>query len=311
MKFGKTLQDAIEDMQPEFRDKFLCYKKLKKVLKSLPAIDTVEQNALEPASTSGEGQGTTDAERRREYNEPEAHGDQPGGSLTGGSLTAEERAFVKMLNEELGRFNEFYIEKEEDYVIDLANLEDRLAKGSEAMQVLQIEVVKFHGTLVLLQNWSALNYAALVKILKKHDKHSKLALRSPYLANVLKQPFFSTEVLSELVERSEAAHLKLLEAQKAAAANGDATQTSPETPPTLIRMEVRVDVLNSDVSEIDPSIMRQTQTALSLWSKVKSMSIPVPDSADLAANAALKRPAPPDTHTNGAPEPVPKAAKHA
>jgi hypothetical protein len=53
------------------------------------------------------------------------------------------------------------------------------------------------------------------------------------------QPFFSTEVLSELVERSEAAHLKLLEAQKAAAANGDATQTSPETPPTLIRMEVR------------------------------------------------------------------------
>ena len=41
------------------------------------------------------------------------------------------------------------------------------------------------------------------------------------------------------------------------------------------------------------------------------MSIPVPDSADLAANAALKRPAPPDTHTNGAPEPVPKAAKHA
>jgi hypothetical protein len=56
---------------------------------------------------------------------------------------------------------------------------------------------------------------------------------------------------------------------------------------------------------------RQTQTALSLWSKVKSMSIPVPDSADLAANAALKRPAPPDTHTNGAPEPVPKAAKHA
>ena len=28
-----------------------------------------------------------------------------------GALTAEERAFVKMLNDELGRFNEFYIEK--------------------------------------------------------------------------------------------------------------------------------------------------------------------------------------------------------
>jgi len=174
-----------------------------------------------------------------------------------GALTAEERAFVKMLNDELGRFNEFYIEKEEEYVIDLGNLEARLTKGSTAgkeMQVLQMEFVKFHGTLVLLQNWSALNYAALVKILKKHDKHSKLALRSPYLANVLKQPFFSTEVLSELVDRSEAAHQKIIEQQKAAAVNGDAPPPLPDTP--LIRMEVRVDVLNADVSEIDPSIMR-------------------------------------------------------
>lgn len=70
------------------------------------------------------------------------------------------------------------------------------------------------------------------------DKHSKLALRSPYLANVLKQPFFSTEVLSELVDRSEAAHQKIIEQQKAAAVNGDAPPPLPGTP--LIRMEVRV-----------------------------------------------------------------------
>ena len=68
------------------------------------------------------------------------------------------------------------------------------------------------------------------------DKHSKLALRSPYLANVLKQPFFSTEVLSELVDRSEAAHQKIIEQQKAAAVNGDAPPPLPDTP--LIRMEV-------------------------------------------------------------------------
>jgi hypothetical protein len=75
------------------------------------------------------------------------------------------------------------------------------------------------------------------------DKHSKLALRSPYLANVLKQPFFSTEVLSELVDRSEAAHQKIIEQQKAAAVNGDAPPPLPGTP--LIRMEVRVSVCHT------------------------------------------------------------------
>lgn len=41
--------------------------------------------------------------------------------------------------------------------------------------------------MVLLLHWSLLNYAAVVKILKKHDKRSGLLLRAPYLANVLQQ----------------------------------------------------------------------------------------------------------------------------
>jgi SPX domain protein involved in polyphosphate accumulation len=43
------------------------------------------------------------------------------------------------------------------------------------------------GEMVLLLHWSLLNYAAVVKILKKHDKRSGLLLRAPYLANVLQQ----------------------------------------------------------------------------------------------------------------------------
>ena len=36
MKFAKLLLQVIEQTQPEFRDKFLCYKALKKHLKLLP-----------------------------------------------------------------------------------------------------------------------------------------------------------------------------------------------------------------------------------------------------------------------------------
>ena len=64
-------------------------------------------------------------------------------------------------------------------------------------------LAKFHGELVLLEHWCSLNYAALVKILKKHDKRSSLSLRLPILVNVLRQPFYSTEVLSQLVRTTE------------------------------------------------------------------------------------------------------------
>ena len=36
MKFAKLLLQVIEQSQPEFRVKFLCYKQLKKALKLLP-----------------------------------------------------------------------------------------------------------------------------------------------------------------------------------------------------------------------------------------------------------------------------------
>lgn len=42
--------------------------------------------------------------------------------------------------------------------------------------------------------------AGLVKILKKHDKRTGAVLRLPFIRRVLLQPFFSTELLSQLVK---------------------------------------------------------------------------------------------------------------
>lgn len=48
-------------------------------------------------------------------------------------------------------------------------------------------MVDFHGELVLLLHWSLVNYAAVAKILKKHDKLTGSRLRAPVLASVLHQ----------------------------------------------------------------------------------------------------------------------------
>jgi hypothetical protein len=45
--------------------------------------------------------------------------------------------------------------------------------------------------------------AGLVKILKKHDKRTGAVLRLPFIRRVLLQPFFSTELLSKLVQDCE------------------------------------------------------------------------------------------------------------
>uniref|UniRef100_A0A7S0RPW0 SPX domain-containing protein n=1 Tax=Pyramimonas obovata TaxID=1411642 RepID=A0A7S0RPW0_9CHLO len=223
-----------------------------------------------------------------------------GESFLKNNLSQEEQSFVVMLNMELQKFNEFFMEKEEEYVMESQRLEEDLKKvtnaTAEELSCLRLRWVKFHGQLVLLQNWGALNYSALVKILKKHDKNSTLALRSPFLSNVLKQPFYSVEVLKELLARAEEAYRIIDEKQKAGEQRrGGAEEGRPAEAgssegahPVLLDMNVTLEDLLTDVDDLDPSIVKQTQIALNMWNKVKSQTIPVPDPASTSALGAKR-----------------------
>lgn len=80
MKFGKDFSIHLEETLPDWRDKFLCYKYLKKLLKNYPdqLNDTIDQN--------------------------HAH-------------EILHRWFVIILRAELKKFNDFYTDKEEDFII--------------------------------------------------------------------------------------------------------------------------------------------------------------------------------------------------
>ncbi|KAL1189151.1 SPX domain-containing protein 1 [Cardamine amara subsp. amara] len=184
MKFGKSLSNQIEQTLPEWRDKFLSYKELKKRLKlidSKSADRPVKRLRLDSSFGAGE-----------EFSV---------------GMSKEEINFIQLLEDELEKFNNFFVEKEEEYIIRLKEFRDRIAKAKDSMEkmiTIRKEIVDFHGEMVLLENYSALNYTGLVKILKKYDKRTGDLMRLPFIQKVLQQPFYTTDLLYKLVKESEA-----------------------------------------------------------------------------------------------------------
>ncbi|KAF9613498.1 hypothetical protein IFM89_008345 [Coptis chinensis] len=174
MKFGKSLSNQIEETIPEWRDKFLSYKELKKRLK---LFDRSSRPHKKPRL--GEDETTT---------------------------ARDEIDFIRFIEAEMDKFNGFFVDNEEEYIIKLKELQDRMLKANESPEELisvQKEIVNFHGEMVLLENYSALNYTGLVKILKKYEKRTGALIRLPFIQKILQQPFYSTDLLYKLVKECE------------------------------------------------------------------------------------------------------------
>lgn len=117
--------------------------------------------------------------------------------------------FVALLEADIDKINAFFIEQEEEFIIRHRELQEAIRRAVEreaAAEVAAIrrEMVNFHGEMVLLLNYSSVNYIGLAKILKKYDKRTGGVLRLPVIAGVLQQPFFTTELISRLVRDCEA-----------------------------------------------------------------------------------------------------------
>ncbi|KAG5045192.1 hypothetical protein JHK82_014578 [Glycine max] len=160
MKFWKILKSQIEQTLPEWRDQFLSYKDLKKQLKVMCPKD----------------------------------------ALTPPRLDADElNHFLRLLELEIDKFNAFFVDKEEEYIIKWKELQDRVARaiGSNLeLMSLGRGIVDFHGEMCVF-------LSGLVKIIKKYDKRTGALLRLPFIQEVLNQPFFKIDVLNKLVKECE------------------------------------------------------------------------------------------------------------
>jgi len=96
MKFWKSLSNLIEETVPDWRDEFLSYKDLKKQLKLIYPKD-----------------GDKPLNKRPRLDDDK----MDGGDGDGGEVEKEVIDFVRVLEDEMEKFNAFIVEKEEDSVI--------------------------------------------------------------------------------------------------------------------------------------------------------------------------------------------------
>lgn len=207
MKFRKRLQRLLDDSLPEWRDKFISYKRLKQCLKLIVPAD--EDNPLCFSQHYCNGYGISDSTgpvSRSSCSEGQE-------SVFCRSLARQEEDFIGLLNAELDKMNTFFMEKEEEFVIRLQDVKGKFEKLQETsggnlelsheMVEIRKAIVNIHGEMVLLENYSAWNYTGLVKIIKKHDKRTGGLLRVPFIQSVLQEPFFETDIISKLIRECQ------------------------------------------------------------------------------------------------------------
>ncbi|KAB2024861.1 hypothetical protein ES319_D06G114700v1 [Gossypium barbadense] len=255
MKFCKSLSILIEEALPDWRDKFLPYKDLKKQLKLIyPKDGSEKQPNKRPRLDSMDGGDGEDSE-----------------------VSKEVMDFVLLLENEVEKFNTFFVEKEEDYVIKWRELQDRAekAKASDGgLMNVGREIVDFHGEMVLLENYSALNYTGLVKIIKKYDKRSGALVRLPFIQKVLQQPFYWTDVLNELVKECEMVLDRLFSTNEPSALP-DVTNEKDHKPDTSSRSNenlLKVPKELAEIKDMENMYMKQTLSALHVLKEIRSGS---------------------------------------
>jgi SPX domain protein involved in polyphosphate accumulation len=312
MKFGKLLKDQISEVPQDLKAKFLSYKELKKQLKGFNSPGVDDDKAVETAAGAEAQRDGATATTERERTEVKSKGKESSSHVAGTSgekekgansneqLTPEELSFISKLNLEIIKFNDYFIKREEELIIRVKDLGDRLKISSSEVEGVSLrnESVHVHGELVLLLHWCELNYIGLVKILKKHDKKTGLLLRSPYLANVVQQPFCSTTFLKRLVKQVEDIIFAIspearemnnddddteeenLGSDKAKgitsrsgkrSSNGAGNHHNGSLPQLVSNLGSDDDTL---IEEEESSLLKQTKVAINLWRELQKSKTP-------------------------------------
>lgn len=304
MKFGHLLKEFGQEAEVP-PDALLNYKKLKKLIKAHQQHKEEADGRPAPAAavTATSADGTGGSSEEEEAARSASPGSAPaaaaaaaqdgtvgdtaaagGPAASDGAAAApdgvapqqdaaqgvaeEDREFIQTLNEDLSRINSYFMEREEEAVIRLRALQDARADAAGApdhLDRLRSEMVDFHGELVLLLHWSLVNYAAVAKILKKHDKLTGSRLRAPVLASVLHQPFLSTESISQLVKEAER-DVQELTALCGGGASGPDTAAG-EGSAEAGRPDMEADVLGGAGSHV--AIYKRTRAALHMLSDMQ------------------------------------------
>mmetsp|Transcript_43974 Transcript_43974/g.71540 ORF Transcript_43974/g.71540 Transcript_43974/m.71540 type:complete len:707 (-) Transcript_43974:196-2316(-) len=182
MKFSKAL---VYNSVPEWRQKYINYSGLKKHLKRLQA--KYKEDEADKRRTDVENG------ERQPLLEPHAE---------------DEVQFFKMLDEELNKINDFYLEKETEFVGSIKDLSREFYRpfehpGEASAKHLKEHMVDLYRELHALSQFSDLNHKGFQKILKKHDKMCGGHTREHFLSTLNQQPFLRSTMVEDLLKELE------------------------------------------------------------------------------------------------------------
>ncbi len=134
---------------------------------------------------------------------------------------AESMGFFNLLERELDKINKFYLKTEKEcavrhtklvkqiqiyhYNFKKKNILSKLGRHSTSKQMIMLGFQEHYRALVLLQNYRVLNYTGFSKIMKKYIKCSgnDPELRNEVLRLIEDEPFYSSPMLTTLIEQAE------------------------------------------------------------------------------------------------------------
>ncbi|KAG5242830.1 SPX domain-containing protein [Salix suchowensis] len=120
--------------------------------------------------------------------------------------------------------------------------------------------------------WSNDWEEGLVKILKKYDKRTGALIRLPFIQRVLRQPFFTTDLLYKLVKKCEAMLDGLFpSSEPASSADGD-DSCDPSTFSTTNDSMISFPKELAEIELMESSYMKGTISALRVLKEIRSKS---------------------------------------
>ncbi|KAJ9692660.1 hypothetical protein PVL29_011644 [Vitis rotundifolia] len=193
MKFGKRLCWELEETIPEWKSEFISYKQLKKLLNQID---------LELWETDG-------SNKRPSFSTFDCLG--VGGRYV--HMMREDKGFIRLFEGEIEKVNTFFVDKEEDYIIKVKELQEMVANLDVDGDILEVQmhILDFHREMVSLLHYSLTNFTGFMKIVKKHNKkivekqrqHTVACHHIHFMPKVMQQPFFSTDLLYKLMKECE------------------------------------------------------------------------------------------------------------
>ncbi|KAJ9692659.1 hypothetical protein PVL29_011643 [Vitis rotundifolia] len=193
MLFGKRLRWEVEETNPEWKSEFISYKQLKKLLKQID---------LELRETDG-------SNKRPRFSTSDCLG--VGGRNV--HMMWEDKGFIRLFEGEIEKVNNFFVDKEEDYIIKVKGLQEMVANLDVDGDILEVQkhILDLHREMVWLLHYSLTNTRGFMLIVKKHNKivekqrqHTVACHHLHFMPEVMQQPFFSTDLLYKLMKECEA-----------------------------------------------------------------------------------------------------------